>query len=156
MLKYIITHDALNISLEMEQPQPIKIGFTGNRNGLNPMQIQEITNVLDAHDNIILAHGDCVGADTYFHNLCCAYRTAHPEKTLSIHIYPPSNRTMRAFNVADSLAPEKPYLERNMDIIRNSDMLLACPIDKNKEELRSGTWSTIRQARKFGIPVNIL
>ena len=44
---------------------------------------------------------------------------------------------------------EKSYLHRNIDIIKNSSLLIACPVDKNKEELRSGTWSTIRQARKL-------
>ena len=51
---------------------------------------------------------------------------------------------------------EKIYLQRNLDIIKNSNILIACPINKNKEELRSGTWSTIRQAKKQNITVHIL
>jgi hypothetical protein len=62
---------------------------------------------------------------------------------------------MRAFNEADVLMEEKPYLERNLNIVKNSSILIACPIDKNKEELRSGTWSTIRQAKKAKIPIYI-
>lgn len=52
--------------------------------------------------------------------------------------------------------PEKPYLKRNDDIIKNSQILIACPIDKTKEILRSGTWSTIRKARKLDKNVLIL
>jgi len=52
--------------------------------------------------------------------------------------------------------PEKTYLERNLDIVKNSSLLIACPINKNKEELRSGTWSTIRKARKHKLTIYIL
>jgi hypothetical protein len=51
---------------------------------------------------------------------------------------------------------EKPYLERNLNIIKYSFVLIACPIDKNKEEFRSGTWSTIRQAKKLNKLIYIL
>ena len=51
---------------------------------------------------------------------------------------------------------EAPYLERNLNIIKNSSILIACPIDKNNEELRSGTWSTIRKARKLNKIIHIL
>ena len=43
---------------------------------------------------------------------------------------------------------EKPYLQRNLDIIKNSSILIAYPIDKNKEQLCSGTWFAIRKAHK--------
>ena len=134
----------------------IKIGFTGNRMGLNLQQKEHITLILAKYTHIIVSHGDCVGSDTDFHNLCTAYREAHVDKTLKIHIYPPTNSTLRAYNTADVLMVEKPYLERNLDIINNSALLIACPIAKHKEELRSGTWSTIRQAKKRNIATIIL
>lgn len=40
----------------------------------------------------------------------------------------------------------KPYLVRNKDIVNASEGMLAAP--RGPEELRSGTWSTIRYARK--------
>ena len=105
---------------------------------------------------MIVSHGDCVGSDTDFHNLCVNYGQLHPDKNIIIHIYPPNNPKLRGFNKGDLLMPEKPYLERNMDIIQNSTIIIACPIDKNKEEWRSGTWSTIRQAKKLKKQVYIL
>ena len=43
--------------------------------------------------------------------------------------------------------PQKPYLERNRNIVDNTTMLVAFP-NNNKELLKSGTWSTIRYAKK--------
>jgi len=124
----------------------IIIGFTGTRNGLNKEQKDKIIELLNTYyptyDKIIVLHGDCVGADTDFHNICRNY------EKIEIHIYPPNNPMCRAFNKGHLLMEEKPYLQRNADIVKNCSILIACPIDKNKEELRSGTWSTIRQARK--------
>jgi hypothetical protein len=71
-------------------------------------------------------------------------------------IHPPDNPRMRGYNRGHLLMKEKPYLERNLDIIENADMLIACPVDKNREEVRSGTWSTIRHARKRGIKVVVM
>lgn len=136
--------------------EPVQIGFTGNRNGLRPDQEQQIKLILDKYDNMIVSHGDCVGSDTEFHNLCVNYKNAHLDKNIIIRIFPPNITTLRAFNNADILMEEKPYLERNLDIIKHSSILIACQIDKNKEELRSGTWSTVRQARKYKLDIYLL
>lgn len=134
----------------------IKIGFTGNRYGLNSEQKNQIISILDKYNNLIISHGDCVGSDTEFHNLCINYRNEYPNKKITIHIYPPNDPKLRAFNKGDLLMDEKPYLQRNLDIIKNSSILIACPIDKNKEQLRSGTWSTIRKAKKQKLTIYIL
>lgn len=136
----------------MEQ---IKIGFTGNRHGLNLVQKEQIELVLNEYDNIIASHGDCVGSDTEFHELCMKHKEMNPNKIIEIHIYPPNNPTLRAFNRGDLLMEEQPYLTRNLNILKNSNILIACPIDKNKEEMRSGTWSTIRQAKKRNMQIYI-
>ena len=127
--------------------ETINIGFTGNRHGLRIDQKDNIILLLNHYisnsNNIIVSHGDCVGADTIFHNLCLNYKKTHSDK-LMIHIYPPNNSALRANNKAD------------INIIKNCSILIACPIDKNNEELRSGTWSTIRQARKLNKIIHIL
>lgn len=134
----------------------IKLGFTGNRHGLSSEQKVQIKLILDKYDNIIVSHGDCIGSDTDFHNICVNYRNEYPNKKIKIHIYPPNKSILRAFNKGDLIMDEKPYLQRNLDIIKNSSILIACPVNKNKEELRSGTWSTIRRAKKEKIQVIIL
>ena len=133
----------------------IKIGFTGNRYGLNHEQKLQIISILDKYNNFIISHGDCVGSDTDFHNLCLNYKNKHPNKNIIIHIYPPNDPKFRAFNHGDFIMDEKSYLQRNFDIVKNSSILIACPIDKNNQQLRSGTWSTIRKAKKHKLFVYI-
>ncbi len=134
----------------------IKIGFTGNRYGLNHEQKLQIISILDKYNNFILSHGDCIGSDTDFHNLSLNYKNKHPHKKIMIHIYPPNDHKLRAFNIGDLIMDEKPYLQRNLDIVKNSSILIACPIDKYNEQLRSGTWYTIRKAIKHKLILYIL
>ena len=54
---------------------------------------------------------------------------------------------MRAFCKGDETRKQKDYLDRNHDIVDETELLIACP--KEPEEItRSGTWATIRYARK--------
>ena len=46
------------------------------------------------------------------------------------------------------------YLARNDRIVASSDVLVAFPRTEN-EELRSGTWATIRRARRAGIQIRL-
>ncbi|MCR4301818.1 MAG: hypothetical protein NUV51_09425 [Sulfuricaulis sp.] len=85
--------------------------------------------------------GDCVGADA----------EAHAEAvSLGIKIvgHPPSDTKARAFlSYAEERKP-RAYLLRNQDIaMEGVDGLIAAPKGW-VEELRSGTWATVRYARK--------
>ena len=46
------------------------------------------------------------------------------------------------------------YMARNDRLVEYADVLLAFPLTE-EEEVRSGTWATVRRARKVGIPVEI-
>lgn len=48
--------------------------------------------------------------------------------------------------MSDEKREPLPYLARNCVIVDEADILLACP--KGPEEQRSGTWATVRYARK--------
>lgn len=52
------------------------------------------------------------------------------------------------------LHPCRPPLERNRTIVDECEVLVACPA--GPEVTRSGTWSTIRYARRIGRPVVII
>lgn len=122
----------------------ITIGFTGTSKGLTESQLSELKNVLFEHpyDRIVFRHGDCIGADEQ------AHQAAREAGCAMIVIHPPSNPEFRAFCTGDEWEEEKPYLERNHDIVDNSDILIACPGEHN-EVMRSGTWATIRYARSM-------
>lgn len=125
------------------------VGFTGTREGMTSEQIEGVDNLL--MDDLITscAHsGDCIGADEMFHKLAKL-------NGLTSHGHPPLDPSKRAFCQFDSMEEEKDYHERNHDIVDSSDWLIACP-KGYKEELRSGTWMTIRYAREKGRTGNIV
>jgi hypothetical protein len=94
-------------------------------------------------------HGDCVGADAEFHEISRALGIA-------VHIHPPTKNGKRAFCAhADIVRPVQDYLKRNRDIVDSCSVLLAAP-NADKEKLRSGTWATVRYARKLGKKIFIL
>lgn len=62
---------------------------------------------------------------------------------------------MRSYCQGDVIKEEKEYIQRNHDIVDDSDMLIAFPSTMN-EILRSGTWATIRYAKKRGKMVLII
>ena len=114
------------------------IGFTGAQGGMNASQYKQVSEFIQVFAPTEVHHGDCIGVDTDFHNICA--------NKAKIIIHPPSNNSKRSYCKGGSVLCQKPYLQRNKDIVDSSDILFACPI--SKEILRSGTWSTIRYAKK--------
>ena len=126
------------------------MAFTGTRRGMTPKQIVEVTEKLKSCEPKFVKHGDCLGADAQFHDLCLVYGKCQ------IIIHPPINTSMRAYcKGAHVMVEPKPYLDRNKDMVIWSNLLIACPSEK-EEVLRSGTWSTIRYARKTGTEVVVI
>ena len=138
----------------------IKYGFTGTRDGLNTAQRKSITNLLQKHidlDDIIeVHHGDCIGADKDFHDICTSLnkqgifdikQNTPDVKQIKIIIHPPNIDTLRAFCKSDNITKPRDYLERNKDIINSTNVLIACPLN-DMEIARSGTWMTVRYARR--------
>lgn len=119
----------------------MRVGFTGTQHGMTYEQRRvvrdEITVLLPAEAD----HGLCVGSDAEFHDLL---RELSPLTEIIGH--PPTDTRKMAKRQCDRLWIAKPYLVRNRDIVDASDRLIATP--QGPEELRSGTWSTVRYARK--------
>jgi hypothetical protein len=86
-------------------------------------------------------HGDCVGADAEAHAIAL-------ERSLRIYLHPPDVDAKRAFcpEASFTFAP-RPYLERNRAIVNACRVLIAAP-SQSAEVLRSGTWATVRYARR--------
>ena len=134
------------------------VGFTGTRKGLSEYQKEMLQHILKKYGTVF-HHGDCIGADEQFHVLA---ESELPTDLLdtNIIVHPPDNDKYRAFSSCLSkgtiLLP-KPYLERNKDIVDACDLLIACPNPKDEiNKQRSGTWSTIRYAKKQGKDIIII
>jgi hypothetical protein len=124
----------------------MKIGFTGTQHGISIRQKeilrQELSLATEFH------HGDCIGADEEAHEIA-------RELELYIVVHPPKNYAKRAWCTGDVTLPERDYLERNHLIVDHTDKLIGCS-RFNREELRSGTWSTIRYAKRIGKPYVVI
>lgn len=130
--------------------QTLHIGFTGTQRGMNSIQKTLVDRFLEkiSDRESCAHHGDCVGADTDFHNLV----KTHGFKVV---LHPPINTSKRSFSKADEEMPPDEYLKRNLDIAKACDLLIATP-KETSEVTRSGTWSTIRYAKKLGKMVIII
>ncbi|MDA8745234.1 hypothetical protein N9N28_11420 [Rubripirellula amarantea] len=123
----------------------MKIGFTGSRNGMTKEQKDYIGELLKQLAPTEAHHGDCVGADADFHAICV-------ELGVAVVVHPPSNAKSRARCIPVSATrPPLPYLQRNQYIVRSSAALIAAV--SGPERVRSGTWATIRFARKLRRPI---
>lgn len=131
----------------------VKIGITGSREGFFEAQEQRFRVWCDNSTRILelleIHHGDCVGCDV---ESAIMLREFYPKAKTILH--PPDKDVLRAFDKADEIRPKKPYLTRNKDIVNECTFLIAFPKER-QDQLRSGTWSTIRYARKRNVPVII-
>ena len=116
--------------------------MTGSRNGISKKALKSFNNfLLENKDKIEEGHhGDCMGADMIFHNEMI-------KNNIKVIIHPPNINSCRSFCKSEHIMEPKPYLQRNKDIVNSSTILVAFP-DSDQEKIRSGTWSTIRYARK--------
>ncbi len=114
----------------------MKLGFTGTRRGMTAAQRHSLISELTWYRyrghaqptfDVEFHHGACRGADTEAASI--AERLG-----CSIVSHPPSNMGSAAL------------LARNRQIVAACELLLAAP--EGPELLRSGTWATIRHARK--------
>jgi hypothetical protein len=132
----------------------MKVGFTGTRKETSCDQhsalcrfVQTFTNVTEWH------HGACVGADAESVGVAWAHaktarRIAHPPSKVGLV-------SREALDLSDVVLPPLPYLERNHAIVEAADILIACP--KGPEQWQgSGTWATVRYARKLKKPIVII
>ena len=126
----------------------MRIGFTGTSKGMTPEQLRSVRLLLRNGFVEEFHHGDCIGADSQAHAEAMMIFT-------HIYIHPPINKKARAFCKGGTVLKEKSYIERNHDIVNAVDMMIATP-KGNREELRSGTWATIRYARKQKVKLCII
>jgi hypothetical protein len=125
------------------------IGMTGNRTGISEKAMKRFRKLMNKSEDIKEGHhGDCLGADTDFHDELT-------EKRIKTIIHPPDIDTARAFSKGTETRKPKPYIARNHDIVDECDVLIGFP-SSDQEAVRSGTWATIRYARKIDRRIYII
>jgi hypothetical protein len=129
-------------------------GFTGTRHGATEAQLRRLSKVLHVwsgyrgNQTFVAHHGDCVGADEQVHHMIKSLgwlSYAHP-------MDPPDHR---AYVNANFRYPPKPPLARNRDIVMVAFQMYALPFEMT-EQLRSGTWATIRYTIEAGKPLTVI
>lgn len=126
----------------------MKIGMTGNRNGMSEAAVETFKKYLETSKYTELHHGDCVGADADAHDIAIF----HGIPTVG---HPPEKPELRAYKDCDELWPEAPYFVRNRAIVDNVDLMFGFP-GTMQETKRGGTWYTIRYAKKQLRPLIII
>lgn len=137
----------------VSQRAGLHVGFTGPRSGMTPYQRDRLrarlAELQAEHGEVVFHYGQAVGADA----VAGAIAHALGWRVVS-H---PSDRAAATATVVPGaeVREPKPPLVRNRDIVHESDVLLATPRTV-EEELRSGTWATIRYALRVGVPVELI
>lgn len=118
------------------------LGFTGSRNKPNNNVYENLQKFIIENKNKIIEahHGDCIGSDKIFDNEIKKYGI----KTI---IHPPNINNYRSFCSYDEIKSPMSFLKRNKNIVDSSNILIALP-PTDHEIIRSGSWQTIRYARK--------
>lgn len=108
------------------------VGFTGTRQRMSDTQIRQLGFVLKILPEPLLLHGGAIGADLQAHQVAVSL-------DIDTMIYPANGDP----------------LKRNRQIAADCDLLIAAPLT-DQEELRSGTWATVRYVRKERKPIIFL
>jgi hypothetical protein len=133
------------------------IGFTGTQLSMTVPQVATLKKILTGLEITEAHHGLCVGADAQFHATLRLIDEKLSRRTRIVG-HPCNLRGKQAtwfYKDCDVMLPFYPPLMRNSHIVTAVERLIAAPKD-SKEELRSGTWSTIRRARAMPIPITII
>lgn len=123
----------------------MNLGVTGTKNGPTALQWRVASEWLETQTSHIyqLHHGCCIGVDEWL---------ARQGEALGIPLYhhPPvmQDKTFNYEALPGKSSDWLPFLDRNHAIVDATDTLLALPKEMFGEQLRSGTWATVRYARK--------
>lgn len=128
----------------------MKVGFTGTRDGMTDEQRRAFIAWAKTAGATEFHHGCCLGADADAVDVFLSAADLGFSRPLIV-AHQPAKKAMlsdESLWSSDVMKPPLDYLVRNRNIVDDSDILVACP--KGPEEQRSGTWSTVRYARKQG------
>jgi hypothetical protein len=132
------------------------LGFTGTRCGMTEEQLEAFRRLFSAPpyaDPDEFHHGCCPGSDedatVAVYDLTCDDTVIQAHPSTLAHL-----TSQKAIDLSREDHPPLPPLDRNRVIVNACHVLIACP--KGPEEQRSGTWATVRYARKRGKRIVII
>lgn len=129
------------------------LGFTGSRVGMTSSQRGTFLKIARGFYGEF-HYGDCIGCDKE------AAEMIDRIGGFKLHCHPPENPKFRAFfNPRESdqfTYIAKGYVERDLDIVQHSRIMIATPKTFTEIMRGSGTWLTIRLARGELKPLAII
>jgi hypothetical protein len=131
-----------------------QIGFTGTRHGMTPLQRAGVAAILQqvaGAGEFVAHHGDCVGADAEFHDLCREL----PQSFIVVHPGPLDDLPNQAGRVGDERRTHLPHMRRNKNIVVTATVMIAAPFELT-QQAHGGTWRTIEMVRKAKRPLAIV
>jgi hypothetical protein len=135
----------------------IEYGVTGTDIGMNVAQLKAARALLSKLPAGSVQHnGMCIGADEHFCLIAREYGHlvhAHPGEDDSGHS---PKRSTLADNYWWKIEEPLGYMTRNAIIASSGTFALYAAPFENEEVVRSGTWATVRRARKLSRRVYVL
>lgn len=135
----------------------MRLGFTGTREGLTEQQKDALRQVFLRLRPTEFHQGCCVGGDEQATELLRDLSYAEDLLLIRTVAYPCTLWGLvskKAWELSTEVRFPEETLKRNRDIVDAVGHLVACP--KGPEEQRSGTWSTVRYARKQKKPITVI
>lgn len=133
-------------------------GFTGTREGMTRRQREAVFALLaDRLNHMTMGetrfadwfhHGCCVGADEQAHELARRLE-------LLTEGHPPVDQSRMALLICDRMNRPRSFMRRNYEIVQSVVEVIAAPRGMHEEPRHSGTWATVRLARRAGRLVSI-
>ena len=117
------------------------LGFTGTRHGMTPEQRLAVREFVTKLRPNRVVHGDCIGADYDFDNICAELKIPRGIRPSTIAHTRAHCEERGAEALAEPIAP----LARDRLIVEDSTQMLGVP-KLARQERRSGTWATLRYA----------
>lgn len=146
-------------TMELTRPEDVRkrlargwdIGFTGTRKGMSEDQQEALARLLwslRGTGEQRFHHGDNEAADNQAGNMAWTFG-------YYVVLHPPIDSSLRGFGQFHATNEPLEYLERNRRIVDSSWLMVAAP-GENLMMQRSGTWSTIRYARRLQTPLVVI
>lgn len=122
----------------------MKIGITGTRDGATDFQLTNLIeffeSIKSSSEMVEFHHGDCVGVDVEVAAIA-------KECGCSIVCHPPIKPAMRGFFKSDDYRQPLGYLQRDRNIVDETELLLVVPKHTSWQP-KGGTWYTHDYAKK--------